>query len=872
MTAVSLADTKIEDAKPPTVTDPRFELSLIATHPDIVTPVGLDGDPEGRLFVIESHTHQTNPDYPGPKHDRVKIFHDTDGDHKINKITTFADGFHHAMNLRFAPDGRLYLGQRDAVFILHDKDKDGISEGRTRIVHFDTVGDYPHNGIGGLAFSHDGWLYIGFGENLGADYTIRGSDGSSHTGGGEGGNVVRCRPDGSQIQHISTGYWNPFALEFGPAGRLFAVDNDPDASPPCRLLHVVPGSDFGYKFRYGRSGLHPFDAWNGQLPGTLPMVAGTGEAPSGILNTAKARIPKDFPAHLLVTSWGDYAIESYELRPFGASVTSERRVLVQGDEWFRPVAIVADPKGDIYFTDWVDKEYSVHQKGRLWHLALKPNVKPTAQNRPPAPPISPAEKRAQNLIASASSDDFPKLTKALHDHDPFIRSAALTALAKPPHITQILKQADHEDPVIRLGALLAARRAQVNPSPDRFADWLADPEENIRRMALIWIGERVDTAMTETIDRALTAGDVSPDLFHTYLATAQILNHASAKDAKPKKLVPGFSGLTLIEQILRDDTKPAALRAVALAMIPDSLPDDAEEKFSNRALVFLSGKDPTLATEAARTLAAHHTPQSTKTLIDLSLDSARPLDLRLEMIAALAHHPPTALTRLLPLLDTAEPILKIELARTLRPFADRPDFRPSLQNIYDRVHTDPAQIELATQLHLALYPPGVPNKNAPAPPTARPTSDSAWIAALQQTGDPAIGRRVFVSPTLACTKCHRVQGRGGQIGPDLSTIARSADRDRLIHSILNPSRDVAPRFVQYLAETKSAQTHAGLLDRHAPDGAVTLLTADDGPMSIPADDLADLRPSSLSLMPEDLELAISPQDFSHLLAFLGSLK
>ncbi len=72
-------------------------------------------------------------------------------------------------------------------------------------------------------------------------------------------------------------------LHFDVFGRLFTVDNDPDSRPPCRLLHIVPGGDYGYRYRNGRAGLHPFTAWNGELPGTLPMIAGTGEAPSGLL-------------------------------------------------------------------------------------------------------------------------------------------------------------------------------------------------------------------------------------------------------------------------------------------------------------------------------------------------------------------------------------------------------------------------------------------------------------------------------------------------------------------------------------------------------------------------------------------------------------
>src|SRR5690606_30134698 len=102
------------------------------------------------------------------------------------------------------------------------------------------------------------------GENHAMPFTLTGSDGQKLRG-IEGGHVYRMHPDGSQIQRVSIGCWNPHALAIDDAGRLFAVDNDPDSLPPCRLLHVVPGADFGYKYRNGRKGTHPFTAWNGEL-------------------------------------------------------------------------------------------------------------------------------------------------------------------------------------------------------------------------------------------------------------------------------------------------------------------------------------------------------------------------------------------------------------------------------------------------------------------------------------------------------------------------------------------------------------------------------------------------------------------------------
>ena len=219
-----------------------------------------------------------------------------------------------------------------------------------------------------MAFDSADSVYFGLGENLGADYRLKGSDGTTLAGGGEGGNIYRCRPDGSKLERIATGFWNPFGLAFDKFGRLFAVDNDPDSRPPCRLLHIVEGGDYGYRFRNGRKGVHPFTAWNGELPGTLPMVAGTGEAPCGVLSYEADNLPAEYRGSLLVTSWGDHRIERYRLEPRGASFRSVMEPVVVGGEDFRPVGIALAPDGSLYFSDWVDKSYELHGKGRIWRL------------------------------------------------------------------------------------------------------------------------------------------------------------------------------------------------------------------------------------------------------------------------------------------------------------------------------------------------------------------------------------------------------------------------------------------------------------------------------------------------------------------------
>src|SRR5262249_42181332 len=134
------------------------------------------------------------------------------------------------------------------------------------------------------------------------------------------------------------------------------------------LLHIVNGGDYGYRFRYGRKGTHPFQSWDGELPGTLGMVAGTGEAPSGVLAYEAAGLPAEYRGNLLGTSWGDHAIERYPLVDGGGSFSARMHAVVRGGEDFRPVAIATGPDGAVYFSDWVDKSYPVHGKGRIWRL------------------------------------------------------------------------------------------------------------------------------------------------------------------------------------------------------------------------------------------------------------------------------------------------------------------------------------------------------------------------------------------------------------------------------------------------------------------------------------------------------------------------
>ncbi|MEK6239390.1 MAG: c-type cytochrome [Planctomycetales bacterium] len=912
----------------PQVLDDRQQLDLLAENTRLLTPTGIAVDERGRLFVLECHTHFRPKNYEGPTRDRVLLFQDQDGDGKFEKRGVFRDGLTLAMGIVMESPRRAIVATRADIRLLEDADDDGQAETETILVRLDTPGNYPHNGLSGIALGPLGNIHFALGENLGAPYSILGSDGKKLSGGGEGGNIYSCAADGSRLRRAATGFWNTFGLGFDAGGNLFAVDNDPDSRPPCRLLHIVGGGDYGFRFRNGRKGVHPFTAWDGELPGTLPMVAGTGEAPCDVLAYQGEGFPKDYQNKLLVTSWGDHRIEAHALQPKGTSFEATMKTVVQGGDDFRPVGLAVGPDGSLYFTDWVLKSYPLHGRGRLWRLRPK---KPPAIQPGRASDVGKVAKQSQlikglrsrdvnyrracarriaeldrgssaaqrvsllndveaaarnemlwaylragglgtakdlellhremgesdpRLVAEAArrwpqaaldawsakldSQHDPEVVLAAMERsnrdlsapavailrkrpkDPFVFSTVAGSLGRGASEQALRRLSQDPSERVRLAALFAWKtRAQVPVEIIR--GFLRDAAADVRRAGIQWVAESGRKDLVLDLERSLQI-DPTPRIFTAYLAAREKL------DGVGRSSKGEFTGEQHALAALRNANHSPAVRRLALR----SLPADCGQLKAEDLSAAIQQDDVGLRREAIWTLRDVPRGSLVAKLIEIVEDESRDRETRADSVDAIA---------------AVKDANKQASGFLQRLAASKND---PLQGHARRVlrGTDP-----------------------PPDADARPQSLDGWLKEARAPGDANNGRRVFFQRQGAsCHQCHRVQGRGGIAGPDLTLLPPRLTDSRLVESLFNPSKEIAPQFTSWTVLTKQGVQVTGILLRRNSNGNVMLADPKGKVHRVNGKDVEQLVANKKSLMPDKLLDRLTVQEFRDLMAFLRSLK
>ncbi len=144
--------------------------------------------------------------------------------------------------------------------------------------------------------------------------------------------------------------------------------------------------------------------------------------------------------------------------------------------------------------------------------------------------------------------------------------------------------------------------------------------------------------------------------------------------------------------------------------------------------------------------------------------------------------------------------------------------------------------------------------------------------ALRNPGDPSNGKKLFeTSQRIKCATCHKVASKGGEVGPDLSSIGGKFDRSHLIESLLEPSRQIVEGYRSTIIQTDAGKVLSGVV-KTQDEKQITLIDANGKTHTIARVEIEESLESPVSIMPEGLAKELSVSEFTDLIAYLESLR
>ena len=143
---------------------------------------------------------------------------------------------------------------------------------------------------------------------------------------------------------------------------------------------------------------------------------------------------------------------------------------------------------------------------------------------------------------------------------------------------------------------------------------------------------------------------------------------------------------------------------------------------------------------------------------------------------------------------------------------------------------------------------------------------------VAEKGNPQRGRTLYLnSKTLACINCHRLEGIGGNVGPDLTRIWETQSVEKLMESLLEPSKEIKEGYQSYKVATTKGKEYIGLkISQTADEVVLREQTGQD--VHIPAKEIDEIAASKQSLMPDNVIAQLSYDQFIDLVAFLKDRK
>ncbi len=274
-----------------------------------------------------------------------------------------------------------------------------------------------------------------------------------------GGWIARTDSEGKRWELVAVGLRNPFDIAFNERGDLFTTDADAEFDmatawyQPTRLLHVVAGTDYGWRSGSGK--------WQPYFADTLPPVHEYGPgSPTGIAFGYGTRFPKKYQRALFACDWSWGRVFVSWLVPDGASYVSETETFLSGVPL--PIAdLIANPiDGNMYFVlggrGTKSGLYRIRYVGDSESLADPLSEEIANQNYR-------TRQELESLLLSGGPDGVANAWPSLSSPDRAIRHSARLVLEKSNPSTWGSRALNEPDPIARVTALLALARSG-NPS------------------------------------------------------------------------------------------------------------------------------------------------------------------------------------------------------------------------------------------------------------------------------------------------------------------------------------------------------------------------------------------------------------------------
>ncbi len=137
-------------------------------------------------------------------------------------------------------------------------------------------------------------------------------------------------------------------------------------------------------------------------------------------------------------------------------------------------------------------------------------------------------------------------------------------------------------------------------------------------------------------------------------------------------------------------------------------------------------------------------------------------------------------------------------------------------------------------------------------------------------GDADAGRAIFEKkPEAGCVRCHAIDGKGGQIGPELTWLRKSIERIRILESLIAPNATIAPGFQSAALTLKNGETVAGVVSSETPDELVITTVADGRQRKVAVAEIAERTPLP-SPMPPHFGVVLDKRAIRDLVEFIAA--